>query len=50
MLVPALVFLVVVGLFPVAVKVGVTLAQRYESRNGGGVKKTPISTNMKIVG
>lgn len=51
MLIPALFLVVVVGLFPVVVKVGVNLAQRHEARNS--VKESEISANsanMKIVG
>jgi hypothetical protein len=50
MWIPALVFLVAIGLFPVAVKVGVNLAQRHEARNGRGMKKPAISADMKVVG
>ena len=48
MLIPALILVVVVGLFPVAVKVGVHLAQKHESRNGS--KENAISTDLKIAG
>ena len=48
MLIPALVLVALVGLFPVVVKVGVNLAQRHEARNN--VKKSEITANMKIAG
>ena len=47
MLIPALILVVVVGLFPVAVKVGVNLVQRHETRNG--MKKSAIA-NVKLAG
>jgi hypothetical protein len=47
MLIPALILVAVVGLFPVVVKVGVNLAQRHE-RNG--LKKSEIATKLKIAG